>query len=130
MRYLPTPHMLGTNGKGLYMELVGTAAGGVATIRLVGTLDVATQQLAERYFAEQVTAGHTRLALDCAEVTFISSAGLRALIATVKLVRPQGGGLAICAPTPAIRQLIALSGLSSLLSLSDTVQAGHLALGK
>jgi anti-sigma B factor antagonist len=115
--------------KGLQFELVEAPAGGVAIVRLVGTLDVSSQQTAERFLADLVTAGHTRLALDCAELSFVSSAGLRALIGTVKLVKPRSGGLAICAPQPPIRQLVELSGLKSLLCLSDTVAAGRVALG-
>ena len=115
--------------KSLQLEIAEAPPGGVAVVRLVGTLDVSSQHEAERFLAGLVAAGHTRLALDCAGLAFVSSAGLRALIGTVKLVKPRGGGLAICSPHPPIRQLIELSGLKALLCLSDTVEAGRTALG-
>lgn len=105
------------------------AAGGVAIVRLTGTLDVSTQESAEHFIADLVAAGHRRIAFDCSDLAFVSSAGLRALIGAVKLVKPHGGAIALCAPRPPIRQLIEFSGLKALLSLSDSVDAGRTALG-
>ncbi|MFM1821740.1 MAG: hypothetical protein RI967_6 [Planctomycetota bacterium] len=111
------------------IDLADAPAGGVATVRLVGTLDVSSQTAAEAFLGDLVTKGHVRLALDCADLAFVSSAGLRALIGAVKLVKPRGGGVAVCAPRPPIRQLIEFSGLKALLTLSDSVDAGRAALG-
>jgi anti-sigma B factor antagonist len=111
------------------IDLTDAPAGGVATVRLAGTLDVSSQAAAEAFLGELVAKGHVRLALDCADLAFVSSAGLRALIGAVKLVKPHGGGVAVCAPRPPIRQLIEFSGLKALLALSDSVDAGRTAVG-
>jgi anti-anti-sigma factor len=115
--------------KWLKFELVEAPATGVASVRLAGALDVSSQQTAERFLADLVTAGHTHLALDCAELAFVSSDEQQGLIGTVKLVKPRSSGLPICAPQPLIRQLVELSGLEPLLCLNDTVAAGRVALG-
>ena len=91
----------GFAGQGFKIERAsdaeGACAAGVVTVVLAGTLDVTSQHAAEQFIAGLVSSGHRRLAFDCSELAFVSSAGLRALIGAVKLVKPHCGGVALCA---------------------------------
>jgi anti-sigma B factor antagonist len=54
-------------------------------------------------------------------VLYTSSAGLRALLATVKDARSRGGDLRLAAVNPAVRKVLDLSGFTSILKVYDEV---------
>jgi stage II sporulation protein AA (anti-sigma F factor antagonist) len=97
---------------------------------LVGKLDAISQAVAERYLESVVAEGATHVVLDCAELEFISSAGIRALLFLVKRVKPIGGAVSVCAPRPHVRQMLEFTGLKSILSISGTVEEGRAALSR
>jgi stage II sporulation protein AA (anti-sigma F factor antagonist) len=103
-------------------------SGILRVVALAGKLDARSQVAAERFLESIVAQGATQFALDCAELEFISSAGVRALLYLVKRVKPLGGAVSVCAPRPAVRQLLEFSGLKSILSISTTVEEGRATL--
>jgi anti-sigma B factor antagonist len=70
-----------------------------------------------------VEAGHTRLVADLSGVEYTSSAGLRALLATVKEARRRNGDLRLADVQPNVRKVLDLSGFTSILKLYDDVDA-------
>jgi stage II sporulation protein AA (anti-sigma F factor antagonist) len=97
---------------------------------LTGKLDALSQAPAERYLESIVAEGATRVVLDCTELEFISSAGIRALLFLVKRVKPIGGAVSVCAARPHVRQMLEFTGLKSILSISGTVDEGRAALSR
>jgi stage II sporulation protein AA (anti-sigma F factor antagonist) len=94
-------------------------------LSLAGRLDAASQAQAEEAIArelESVPGGPLRLILDCSALEFVSSAGLRVLLTAVRRLKPSGGRLILCAPRPAVRHLIELSGMGNLLRTCDTLE--------
>ena len=68
-----------------------------------------------------VDAGGSRLILDCTELSYISSAGLRALLITVKKVDALGGGVCMCTLSGPIREVLEVSGFVRFLKICDSV---------
>jgi stage II sporulation protein AA (anti-sigma F factor antagonist) len=99
-------------------------------VALAGKLDAGSQSAAERYLESIVAEGSTRVVLDCTELEFISSAGIRALLFLVKRVKPIGGAVSVCAARPHVRQMLEFTGLKSILSISGTVEEGRAALSR
>ncbi|MFN3214864.1 MAG: STAS domain-containing protein [Acidimicrobiales bacterium] len=96
-------------------ELTITAAG-AHTLVMVGELDTHTAtQLAEQL--ESIADG-TPLVLDVAGVSFISSAGLSAILTTQRRLDGSGGSLTLRSPTATVARLVELSGLSDTLGFS------------
>lgn len=95
---------------------------------MTGRLDAASQAHAERFLEDLVASGARLVLLECSGVEFISSAGVRPLLALVKRVKPLGGGVSVCAARPQVRQMLEFSGLRALLAISDTVEEGRTAL--
>jgi anti-anti-sigma factor len=62
-----------------------------------------------------------RRAADLGSVDYTSSAGLRALLATMKETRRQGGGLRLSNVTPHVLKVLELSGFTSIMKLYDDV---------
>ena len=58
-----------------------------------------------------ITPGRT-VVLDCAGVVFIDSMGLRVLIKAVQKAAEVGAGFQLHEPTPAVRRVLDLSGVS------------------
>ncbi len=112
------------------LSLCTSTSGPPCVVALSGTLDAHSQVEAERFFQSLVATGATRVVLDCSQLDFISSAGIRAFILLIKLVRPIGGAVSICAAKPHVRQMLEFTGLQTLLALSDSVEQGCAALAQ
>ena len=75
------------------MEITMEQRGLVTVILIVGSVDGMTAATMAGSFRAQVGEGRVRLVGDFAGVDYTSSAGLRALLETVKETRQQGGDL-------------------------------------
>ncbi len=73
--------------------------GGVMVARPVGRLDLLSAAEAKSRLLETGAGGHPRLVIDLAEVSFIDSTGLGALIGALKSARQHGGDLRLARPT-------------------------------
>ena len=60
--------------------------------------------------------------LDLAEVNFLDSAGISALLALRKEQMASGGDLMLCAPTPRIRQIFELVGMDGIIPVVDSIE--------
>jgi anti-sigma B factor antagonist len=77
----------------------------------------------------QIDGGATRLVGDLSGVEYTSSAGLRALLATLKLARQKGGDLRLAAVRPAVLRVLELSGFTTILKLYPDVDAAVASFG-
>ncbi len=72
---------------------------------------------------EQINGGSPRLVGDLSSVDYTSSAGLRALLETVKEARQHGGDLRLAAVRPEVLRVLELSGFTSILQVFPDVEA-------
>ncbi len=85
-------------------------------IKVKGRLDTLTSQ----EFDSQVSKIDTKdgdIVIDCSEMEYISSAGLRSLISLLKNVKAAGHTLEVINLTPAVRPIFDMTGFSSLFNL-------------
>ena len=68
-----------------------------------------------------VLEGRTRIVVDCSRLTYVSSSGLRALLAGLKAARGAGGGCALAALADEPKRVIVTTGFDRLFLLGDTV---------
>ena len=87
------------------MLKVGREASGVAVVQFEGRLDRTTAPDFGDQLAGLVRAGNTRVVVDLARVTYISSAGFRSLLIAGKLVDEAAGKLALRGLNPEVRRL-------------------------
>ena len=59
------------------------------------------------------------LVLDFADVEYISSAGLRVLLATEKTMRRQSGKMKLLHVNPAVKEIIRLAGFLQVIHVAD-----------
>ena len=93
----------------------------VATID--GSVDGMTSADLVAALKEQIKGGNPRLVGDLAGVDYTSSAGLRALLETLKDARQHGGDLRLAAVRPEVLRVLELSGFTSILQVFPDVEA-------
>lgn len=90
---------------------------------IAGSVDGLTADTLLGALQDCVEDGHTRLVADLQQVEYTSSAGLRALLATVKHARQRGGDLRLARMTPPVRKVLELSGFTTILKCYDDVDS-------
>jgi anti-anti-sigma factor len=64
-----------------------------------------------------VNEGTRKILLDFANVAYISSGGLRVLLATAKKLRSPGDSFALCALNPEVTKIMTLAGFNTIFSI-------------
>lgn len=94
-----------------------------AVIIILGSVDGLTAEVLLTTLHGYVEEGHTRLVADLGGVDYTSSAGLRALLATLKATRRCGGDLRLANVTAPVLKVLELSGFTTIMKCYDDVDA-------
>jgi len=100
------------------MDIKTTEAGDVNVLELAGHLDTNTSPDAESAINALIDSGATKLLINFSALEYISSAGLRILLATGKKLKAVGGDLRICSLNDTVQEVFDISGFSSILAVS------------
>ncbi|HMK10966.1 MAG TPA: STAS domain-containing protein [Acidimicrobiales bacterium] len=98
---------------------------GWQVVIVAGDIDVATAPRLHDHLVGLASAGHRRLAVDLEGVTMLDWMGLGALLGVLARVRSLGGELVLLAPSPATRELFALTDLDRVLPIRDRLTVGE-----
>ena len=102
------------------MKMEVRESDGVKILEFEGNLDTNTSPDAEAKINELIAAGSLQLLANFEKLNFISSAGLRVLLATAKQLRAAGGDLRICALNPTVQEVFDISGFGSILNVCSS----------
>ncbi len=94
---------------------------GICVIEVVGRLDSHTSGQAQDAFID-ATHRHPRVLIDCSRTTFMSSAGLRAIILGHRAARDAGGKFAVCIPTPAVMETVQVAAIDKVITITPTIE--------
>jgi anti-sigma B factor antagonist len=100
----------------------------VTVVAINGSVDGLTAAGLAGALGDQVRSGRIRLVADFTNVEYTSSAGLRALLATMKEARQSGGDFRLAAVRDDVHRVLELSGFTSILKLYadvDTAVASY-----
>lgn len=97
------------------MQISITQQEHVTIVAVTGSIDALTADALVTALLAEVSAGRTRLVAHFGAVEYTSSAGLRVLLSTLKEARQRGGDLRIASIRPNVRQVLELSGFTSIL---------------
>lgn len=111
------------------MEVFIEQRGAVALVRIAGSVDGLTADGLQSDLSAQITGGAIRLVGDLSGVDYTSSAGLRALLATLKAARQLGGDFRLAAVQPPVLRVLEMSGFTSILKLYPDVDAAVASFG-
>ena len=102
------------------MEIIDRSVGEVTVTQLVGNLDTNTAPDAQAHFDGLADGGQTRLIVDFTSLNYISSAGLRVLLATAKKLKGLGGQLRMFGLNETVQEVFEISGFSTIFSVFAT----------
>ena len=86
-------------------------------LEVAGRVDSFTAPQLDEAFKQLVDDGRNWLKLDLSKVEYLSSAGLRVLLATLKRVRALTGDLQLYSPRDNVRDVLEISGFSNLFTI-------------
>lgn len=95
----------------------------VTVVAVTGSIDALTADALVTALSDELVAGRTRLVAHFGAVEYTSSAGLRVLLTTLKDARQRGGDLRLSNIRPNVRQVLELSGFTSILKCFADVDA-------
>ncbi|HNR90905.1 MAG TPA: STAS domain-containing protein [Dokdonella sp.] len=98
------------------------SADGTTLIRLRGEVDLSWSQQVRKAVLDALTSS-SRVGVDLAEVGYIDSSGIAALVEGFQQARTQGRGFALVAVSDAVRSVLELARLDRVFPLVDEVGA-------
>lgn len=98
---------------------------GVSVIRGDGRLNLVSANNLRQAISDSLERNRIHIVLDLAEVSFVDSSGLRAIVGGLKAARLVGGDLRIAAPTVQVSTALRLSTLDHILRSYDTPDCAY-----
>jgi anti-sigma B factor antagonist len=105
------------------LEIAQERRGSVHVLALSGRLDTETSTDLELAVQDLLNAGERHFVLDLSNIGYVSSAGLRVLLATAKQLDGGKGTLRLCGLNAAVKQVFDVAGFSKLFSIYSTQTA-------
>jgi anti-anti-sigma factor len=108
---------------------IGTRKEGNATVAtLAGRLDAVTAPEYESRINGLIEGGETLLVIDFEKLDYISSAGLRGLLVTAKLLKARQGQVRFANVRGAVKEVFDISGFGSIFQMDDSVASSLAAI--
>jgi len=101
----------------------------VTIVVLSGEIDALSASKVAAFLDRQLRAGKNQLVADLSQLSFMSSAGLRALLAALKETRHQKGDLRLAAARDNVHEVLKMSGFTGLFQVFPTVEAAVTSFG-
>lgn len=96
----------------------------VSVVKVSGRVDSATAPDLEKSLQSLLDSERNQIVLDLQEADYMSSAGLRVLVAMHKATKKSGGGLCLAQPSARVKEVLDLAGLTPVFTVySDLVEA-------
>jgi len=89
-----------------------------------GSLDTGTAMEAENFFISIINQGSIKIAVNCTELKYISSAGLRILLVAAKRLKEKGGELRLTNLNETVREVFEISGFDTIFNVLSTEEEG------
>ncbi|WP_411152871.1 STAS domain-containing protein [Streptomyces sp. A30] len=96
--------------------------GDVALITVEGYLDVDTATEFQHHLANQLHHGRRHFLLDLSAVPFMDSSGMNIILRVYQEARTLPGSVHIISPTPAVRRILDLTGVSITVPVSEGLE--------
>ena len=110
------------------MDILIKKEANAIVVTVTGRLDAVTAPEYEKKMQELIAGGDIRLVVDFEQLDYISSAGLRGLLVTAKLLKAKGGQVRFANVKGTVKEVFDISGFCSIFQMDDTVAADLAAL--
>lgn len=105
------------------MEIETKKVKSTTIVSIKGRMDAVTTPEAERRLSQLIDSGEKQLIVNLQQLDYISSAGLRALLATAKRLKGEQGDILFAHLEGHVKEVFEISGLYSIFRVFDTTEA-------
>jgi len=105
------------------VEILEKRTGNVNVISLSGRLDAYSANDMEQKLHSLIDADQVRLIVSLEQLEYISSSGLRVLLAALKKVRKQKGDIRLACLRPYVKEVFDIAGFTQLFTIFDAEEA-------
>ena len=98
----------------IMLDIEDREVNGVTVVDFFGKMNTSTSPEAEKYINQLLDQGANKILLNLDELDFISSTGLRVILATGKNLSGSQGKLLICSPNITVKDVLDMSGFSTM----------------
>jgi len=99
------------------MNILSEALDNITVVRFEGNLDTNTSTEGQEFLNKAIDDGAAKIIVSFEKVDFVSSAGLRVLLATAKRLSGSGGSLRVCGLNETVAEVFEISGFSTILNV-------------
>lgn len=105
------------------MEIEVRREDDIAIAELKGRMDAVTAPEFDRKFNEWISEGSNLFVFNLSGLEYISSAGLRSILASAKQLKEKNGRVLFAGLTGPVKEVFELSGFYSIFEICDTEEA-------
>ena len=105
------------------MEINAERLDGTLIAKAEGRIDGVNASDFEQSLRGAIEDSDTAVIVDLAELSYISSAGLRAVLLTAKSLTQRAAKFALCSPSKPIREVFEISGFDKIIDIHDSRDA-------
>jgi len=102
------------------VEIAVSEAGEVKVLRVDGKLDTKTSPDAQALLTKLIEQGATKIVVNFEKLAYISSSGLRVLLAAAKQLKGNSGELRVCSLNDVVQEVFEISGFNTILAVKET----------
>ena len=102
------------------MDIEVTGSAEITVVSPRGNLDIEAADQMRRTLAKLVDDGSRKLLVDLGQVGYVDSAGMGALVASLKHARTVGGDLRLCALQDDVRAIFEMTRLNKAVTIHGT----------
>jgi len=99
------------------MEVTELKKENYVIIQIRGRLDTTNYNQLETKLMGLIDSGRVRILVDCSEMDYVSSSGLRVFLMALKKIGPAKGRFVLCSLQENIRDIFGISGFSSIFEI-------------
>ncbi len=111
------------------MEILETQQGSIIHLTLIGRLDTITSKSLEEKVLSLIEANGLQMIVDCQQLAYVSSPGLRVLLMAAKKLKPLNGKLVLVFLQPHIKEIFEIAGFLAMFQIFDTKDEAVKSLG-
>lgn len=106
------------------MQLSAQQNGNITIVYISGSVDALNASDLKDFLAKQLDQGHINLILDLDKLDYTASAGVRAILTTVKSVQENGGEICLVRTQLNVYKTFELIGLPRIVEFYDDLESG------
>lgn len=122
-------HLNRASGAPASVNIAASRLESSAILALTGRLDGLSSPELERQVGALISTGIRTLVFDMASLEYVSSAGLRVFLIAAKTIQSAGGLVRFAALTPQVKEVFAISGLTTILNVTPFVEEDEMRQG-